>query len=81
MKLVTGAVAVAVGLFGAGQASADVVKVGLIVSFSGAFATWGTQFQQAIEAYQAVYGKDREGSRRQGARNPVHLSRRRQRRS
>ena len=61
MKLVTGAVAVAVGFFGAGQASADVVKVGLIVSFSGAFATWGTQFQQAIQAYQSVYGNTVKG--------------------
>ncbi len=34
-------------------ASADVVKVGLIASYTGAFATWGTQFQQAVEAYQA----------------------------
>ena len=61
MKLVTGAVAVAVGFFGAGQASADVVKVGLIASFTGAFATWGTQFQQAVEAYQAVHGKTVKG--------------------
>jgi branched-chain amino acid transport system substrate-binding protein len=43
-------------LFG-GAAAADVVKVGLIASYTGAFATWGTQFQQAVEAYQATHGK------------------------
>ena len=42
-------------------AHADVVKVGLIADFTGAFATWGTQFQQAIEAYQAVNGKTVKG--------------------
>jgi branched-chain amino acid transport system substrate-binding protein len=45
----------------AGAASADVFKVGLIADFTGAFATWGTQFQQAIEAYQAVNGKTVKG--------------------
>jgi branched-chain amino acid transport system substrate-binding protein len=61
MKLVTGVAAAAVVLVGAGGATADVVKVGLIASFSGAFATWGTQFQQAVEAYQSVYGKTVRG--------------------
>ena len=42
-------------------ASADVVKIGLIADFTGAFATWGTQFQQAIDAYQAVNGKTVKG--------------------
>ena len=37
------------------------VKVGLIADFTGAFANWGTQFQQAIEAYQAVHGKTVKG--------------------
>ncbi len=60
MKQVLGALAAVVWL-GATGASADVVKVGLIVSYSGAFAMWGTQFQQAIEAYQAVYGKTVKG--------------------
>ena len=44
-----------------GMASADVVKVGLIASYTGAFATWGTQFQQAVEAYQAIHGKTVKG--------------------
>jgi hypothetical protein len=38
-----------------------VVKVGLIADFTGAFATWGAQFQQAIEAYQALNGKTVKG--------------------
>jgi branched-chain amino acid transport system substrate-binding protein len=44
-----------------GTARADVVKVGLIGDFTGAFATWGTQFQQGVDAYQAVYGKSVKG--------------------
>jgi branched-chain amino acid transport system substrate-binding protein len=43
------------------SASADVVKVGLIASYTGAFATWGSQFQQAVEAYQALHGKTVKG--------------------
>ena len=39
-----------------GTAQADVVKVGLIADFTGAFATWGTQFQQAVDAYQVANG-------------------------
>jgi branched-chain amino acid transport system substrate-binding protein len=46
----------------AGMASAaDVVKVGLIADFTGAFANWGSQFQQAVEAFQAVNGKTVKG--------------------
>lgn len=44
-----------------GAASADVVKVGLIASYTGAFATWGSQFQQGVEAYQASHGKTVKG--------------------
>jgi len=44
-----------------GTASADVVKIGLIASYTGAFATWGTQFQQATEAYQATHGNKVKG--------------------
>ena len=42
-------------------AFADTVKVGLIADFTGAFATWGPQFQQAIEAWQAIHGKSVKG--------------------
>jgi hypothetical protein len=38
----------------------DVVKVGLIASYTG-FATWGSQFQQAVEAYQALHGNTVKG--------------------
>ena len=49
----TAALVATVGMAGA----ADVVKVGLIADFTGAFANWGSQFQQAVEAFQAVNGK------------------------
>jgi len=39
----------------------DVVKVGLIASYTGAFATWGSQFQQAVEAYRALHGNTVKG--------------------
>src|SRR6476659_4230704 len=61
MQRIVGAAAAAIFLSAASGASAAVVKVGLIVSYTGAFATWGTQFQQAIEAYQAVKGKTVKG--------------------
>jgi branched-chain amino acid transport system substrate-binding protein len=48
-------------LLSTAAASADVVKVGLIASYTGAFATWGGQFQQAVEAYQASHGKTVKG--------------------
>ena len=43
------------------SASADVVKVGLLADFTGAFAVWGSQFQQAIKAYQEVHGTKIKG--------------------
>src|SRR5688572_22196295 len=45
----------------AGTASADVVKIGLIADFTGAFANWGQQFQQAIQAYQTINGNKVKG--------------------
>jgi branched-chain amino acid transport system substrate-binding protein len=44
-----------------GTASAETFKIGLIASYTGAFATWGTQFQNAIEAFQAINGKAVKG--------------------
>jgi branched-chain amino acid transport system substrate-binding protein len=61
MRRLVGIAAAAVIMFGASRVHADVVKVGLIVSYTGAFAMWGTQFQQAIEAYQAANGKTVRG--------------------
>lgn len=37
-------------------ALADTIKVGVIAPFSGPFAQYGTQYQQAIEVYQAQHG-------------------------
>ncbi|MBV8167572.1 MAG: ABC transporter substrate-binding protein [Alphaproteobacteria bacterium] len=52
-----GAVVVAAVLALAGAAAAqDVVKVGLIGTYSGPFASWGPQFQQGAELYLAEHG-------------------------
>src|SRR4029453_715648 len=61
LKGFIGAAGAAVLSLSTGVAAADTVKVGLIADFTGAFATWGTQFQQAVEAYQAVNGKTVKG--------------------
>ena len=55
--LATGALAATAGM----ASAAEVVKVGLIADFTGAFANWGSQFQQAVEAFQAVNGKTVKG--------------------
>lgn len=55
------AVTAAILVFSASAALADTMKVGLIADFTGAFATWGSQFQQAIEAYQSLNGKSVKG--------------------
>ena len=61
MKWLVSAATAAVLTFSAGSANADTVKVGLIADFTGAFATWGPQFQHAIEAYQALHGNSVKG--------------------
>jgi branched-chain amino acid transport system substrate-binding protein len=61
MKWLLGTASAAMLSLSASAAMADVVKIGLIADFTGAFATWGQQFQQAIEAYQAVNGKTVKG--------------------
>lgn len=45
----------------AGAAQADTIRVGVIAPFSGPFAIWGQQFQQAIEVYQAEHGTEIAG--------------------
>jgi len=48
----------------AGAASAeDTVKVGLIGTFSGGFASWGPQFQRGAEFYMAEHGERVGGTR------------------
>src|SRR6201986_3600596 len=62
MKWFVGVAAAAMLSLSAGAASAaDVVKVGLIADYTGAFAIWGQQFQQSIEAFQALNGKTVKG--------------------
>jgi branched-chain amino acid transport system substrate-binding protein len=46
-----------------GSAAAETVKVGVIVPFSGAFARWGAQFQQAIAVYQKHNGDSVKGNK------------------
>src|SRR4029078_10048771 len=60
MKSLRVAIAAAASLFAA-SASADTVKVGLIANFTGGMAVYGSQFQQAIQAYQAINGTTGKG--------------------
>jgi branched-chain amino acid transport system substrate-binding protein len=64
MKSILGAAIAAVASLIAGNVAADTVKVGLIANFTGGMAIYGSQFQQAIQAYQAINGatvKDANG--------------------
>ena len=49
------------GLMTSAAPAAEVFKLGLIASYTGAFASWGPQFQNAIDAFQAVNGKTVKG--------------------
>ena len=60
-KILAAAVGVAL-LAGVTNVRAEVIKVGVIANFSGAFAIWGQQFKQAVEAYQSVNGKSVDGN-------------------
>ncbi len=62
MKWLIGAAAAAMlSLTAVPGFAADTFKIGLVADYSGAFATWGPQFQQAIEAFQSVNGKSVKG--------------------
>jgi branched-chain amino acid transport system substrate-binding protein len=52
---------IALGLTSTAAPAAESFKIGLIASYTGAFATWGPQFQNAIEAFQAINGKTVKG--------------------
>ncbi len=52
----TGVLAFAFMVALATASSADTIRVGVIAPFSGPFATWGKQFKEAIEVYQAEHG-------------------------
>ena len=43
-------------------AAADTIRVGVIAPFSGPFAIWGKQFQEAIEVYRAEHGTSGGGT-------------------
>ena len=60
-KILAAAMGVAM-LAGATHARAEVIKVGVIANFSGAFAIWGQQFKQSVEAFQSVNGKSIDGN-------------------
>jgi len=45
----------------ASAAHAVTYKIGLVADFTGIFATWGTQFQQAVQAFQKVNGTSVKG--------------------
>ncbi|MGZ5829491.1 MAG: ABC transporter substrate-binding protein [Xanthobacteraceae bacterium] len=53
--------AAALSLIAGSAIAADTVKVGVIANFTGGMAVYGSQFQQAIQAYQAVHGKSVTG--------------------
>ncbi|MGZ3411198.1 MAG: ABC transporter substrate-binding protein [Xanthobacteraceae bacterium] len=55
------AVVALLALWTPAASAAEVFKIGLIASFTGAFASWGTQFKQAIDAFQALNGKTVKG--------------------
>ena len=61
MRVLIGTIATAVFVMTAGIANAATYKIGLIASYTGIFATWGTQFQQAVEAFQLTNGTSLKG--------------------
>ena len=62
-KRMIGLCAISVLIALTGAAAAETVKVGVIVPFSGAFARWGAQFQQAIAVYQKHNGDSVKGNK------------------
>jgi len=55
------AVLAATALFASSAIAAETVKVGVIADFTGGMAIYGSQFDQAIKAYQAVHGNSVKG--------------------
>jgi branched-chain amino acid transport system substrate-binding protein len=62
MKRILAAAAGVAMFASATTASAEVIKIGLLANFSGAFAVWGQQFRQSVEAFQKVHGKTVNGN-------------------
>ena len=63
MNAISRLVAVAGFILVATAASAQTVKIGLLAPFSGPFAIWGSQFKQAVEAFQKVHGDSVKGAK------------------
>ncbi len=57
-----GAGVVGVAMVWAGSASADTIKVGLIIPFSGAYAQWGSETKGGVQVYQELHGKTVDGN-------------------
>ena len=64
MRAIIRLAAVAGFVLAATTAMAQTVKIGLLAPFSGPFAIWGSQFKQAVEAFQKVHGDSVKGARR-----------------
>lgn len=60
-SLVSAVAAAALSLTTGIAANADTVKIGMIADFTGGMAIYGSQFQQAVQAYQAVHGNSVKG--------------------
>ncbi len=58
--LVMGVVGLA--LIWAGKGSAETVKVGLIMPFSGSYAQWGAETKGGVRVYQELHGKSVNGN-------------------
>ena len=63
MKAIIRLAAAAGFVLAATTAMAQTVKIGLLAPFSGPFAVWGSQFKQAVEAFQKVHGDSVKGAK------------------
>lgn len=62
MKRLVGIGIAGIAVAWAGIASAETVKVGLIMPFSGSYTEWGTQTKGGVEAYQKLHGTSVNGT-------------------
>lgn len=51
-----------IALIWAGTVSAETVKVGLIIPFSGSYAQWGAETKGGVQVYQELHGKSVNGN-------------------
>ncbi len=62
MKRLIGVGIVGFAALWAGVASAETVKVGLIIPFSGSYAQWGTETKGGVRVYQELHGTKVNGN-------------------